>query len=936
MFDLQIDADLVGGWRPGDFAGAHLQHRREIVGGTEALIGTCAAHLVVPVLRIPVEALDTQTSVPRIAQFRFRRNFGEIARVGVLLARLRELLRQLLESRLVAGVVGREFGLRNGAAEFRFELIAADHFRGGEQGAGGAVALLHFGNRYRLHDIRHPDGVDFIARLQQLLFQVKEDLGEAGPLLGEGEDGFIDHLQSQRGLHSLALRVGDAEAYARFVAGLIDGGVGRGVDLEFVGGLYEDQAVVAHGARVAAEEVGAEIHRAGQVGRGGERQFRLAVGQVEIAGEHGLAVLHDVDVGRAALAGGEDFQQNAIAGAIYGALRAEQNLLFALAKFEGNGGGGAIALGVGSIHLQGPGVGSGAQADHGHAALVGGRGLVGVPRGVDLQVGGGRRPVGVRGQQEDLVLQVRHQRAAFGDRGEDQRILADRDGFSASLGVSGGILHGGLDQYAGGAVIQRHSGEIRGQLEVKAIGPVAVRLPLRRPRAGKRHIQSGPLDGDFGVVYRLAEEVVGADSAGDVVARAVAAPGVGVLAGELHRHLEFRQDIALHVESELRRVGRAAGAVVHQGAQVVSAEIDFVGEAKLGGCDAVRVGLSDLLEDLVAARVFHFEGQLAARGGLVTGAIERECAHVDGLPGLINGLLRGEQNRGLGFQAHLLGELGGADRRVHGVAHGIASGDAGGEAELRLRSAAAIQAAGEEHTGMVAGRHQVDAHSPGAGNGFILRIGDDDADGGRSAAQIGLLPEDVDYRGAEDFRNRFRALDRGVLLIGVSKAITDAVPDKVVEGGRFGELDFLAPGSVGGDGVHASLGTAQYGVLGIEDFDGQLSGAGIQAVEGNGDAQCAAGVGGARSAAGRGLGALEGLHGQCGGDKQQCSQEQNTLRRLVHEGSPLFGPRVWCLEIGPRKRPMSSRHWGNVAGRRFLSREENRPRQAMVCPAATM
>ena len=146
----------------------------------------------------------------------------------------------------------------------------------------------------------------------------------------------------------------------------------------------------------------------------------------------------------------------------------------------------------------------------------------------------------------------------------------------------------------------------------------------------------------------------------------------------------------------------------------------------------------------------------------------------------------------------------------------------------------------------------------------------------------------MDYRGAQDFRNRFRALQRGVFLIGVEEAIADAVPDEVVEGGRFGELDFLAPRSARGDDVHAALGAAQDGVLGIEDFHGELSGAGMQAVERNGDAQSAAGVGGGRGAAVRGLGVLEGLQGQRGGDEQQCRQEENRLRRLVHEGSPLW------------------------------------------------
>ena len=123
-------------------------------------------------------------------------------------------------------------------------------------------------------------------------------------------------------------------------------------------------------------------------------------------------------------------------------------------------------------------------------------------------------------------------------------------------------------------------------------------------------------------------------------------------------------------------------------------------------------------------------------------------------------------------------------------------------------------------------------------------------------------------------------------------------------------MDLLAPGSVGGDGVDAALGAAQDGVFGIEDFDGELSDAGMQAVERNGDAQGAVGVGGDWCGAACGLGFLEGLGGECGGDEQQCRQEENRLRRLVHEGSPLLGHESGVWRIGPRKRPMSSRHWG--------------------------
>ena len=86
--------------------------------------------------------------------------------------------------------------------------------------------------------------------------------------------------------------------------------------------------------------------------------------------------------------------------------------------------------------------------------------------------------------------------------------------------VGGGVLHGCLDERAGRALAQRSSGEVAGQLEIEVISPVAVGLALGGGRFEDRDIHAGGLDRDLGVVDRLAEEVVGADGPGDVVARA--------------------------------------------------------------------------------------------------------------------------------------------------------------------------------------------------------------------------------------------------------------------------------------------------------------------------------------------------------------------------------------------------------------------------------
>ena len=142
---------------------------------------------------------------------------------------------------------------------------------------------------------------------------------------------------------------------------------------------------------------------------------------------------------------------------------------------------------------------------------------------MDREGGAGRRAVGIGSQKEDLVLEMRDQRAALGNGSDEQRRLADGDGFAARLGVGGGVLDRGLDQRASGALTEWPSGEVVGQLEIEVISAIAVGLARGRGRFEDGDIHGGGFDGDLGVVDRLAEEVVGADGASDVIARAVVA-----------------------------------------------------------------------------------------------------------------------------------------------------------------------------------------------------------------------------------------------------------------------------------------------------------------------------------------------------------------------------------------------------------------------------
>ncbi len=150
--------------------------------------------------------------------------------------------------------------------------------------------------------------MDLVAGFHHLLLEIEEDLGEARLFFGEREDGFVDDLQTEGGADAFTAAVGDVEANAGIGAGLVGGGIGGGFDLQLVRGLDEDEAMVGDGLCIAAKEIGVDVEGAGHLGCGVEGEIGLTVLEIDIAGKNRLAVLDDVDVGRATSARGEDLE----------------------------------------------------------------------------------------------------------------------------------------------------------------------------------------------------------------------------------------------------------------------------------------------------------------------------------------------------------------------------------------------------------------------------------------------------------------------------------------------------------------------------------------------------------------------------------------------------------------------------------------------------
>jgi len=208
--------------------------------------------------------------------------------------------------------------------------------------------------------------------MQCLLLEVEEHLGKTRLFLGQGKHGFVHDLQAQRGLHAFAPRIGHMETDTGFRARFVLRGVCRGLNLELIGRLDEDQAVIAHGTGVPPEQVGAEVQRSRHFGCGCHGKFSLAVFQVQVAGQHRLAFFDDVHVYGASLLRREDSQLNGIAGSIDRAFHPQKNLVFPATDGQRNRGRYPVPFLVGGLNFQRWRAGGGVEADYGHSAVIGG------------------------------------------------------------------------------------------------------------------------------------------------------------------------------------------------------------------------------------------------------------------------------------------------------------------------------------------------------------------------------------------------------------------------------------------------------------------------------------------------------------------------------------------------------------------------------------
>ncbi len=658
--DRRRTGKRTGARRGGGRARLRVDLHVDLVARVVAAVRPERAKRQIPDLLAVEAAVAGERVAPRVfEQVRGRARRGAVARdvadeavgrrrrLGVEERHLgRDLLRLLEDALAVGGQVLALLGVELFAPELGADVVIGDGARRGQQHARRALALLDLqrdglaGGEVGKHNLVERELVHLVAGRQQLLLQKHEDLGEAGLLVREREDGLVDDLDADGGRHAAPGGVRDSEVDLRLVARLEALAIRGDLDLEVVGRVDVDQAAVRDRIGVGRDLIGAHLDRAVHLGRQVERELALAVGRVDGARDERLSVAYDVDVDRAALLRGDRIEPDRVADLVDRAVGPEHQALRLRFHVELDLGGRGAPLGVGRGEIERDGVLHGADVEHGDAARVGlerrrNR------RALDRRLRG--RAVRVGRQHVDAVLQVRQQLAALGNGHDEDRRVRDEHVAALGLDVLGRVLDLGGDRDRRAALLGRAAGEEVGEARRELELPLGVGLARDARQFARLDVERRQRERDLRVRERLAEEVARDDLALDCVARRVVAHLLarGVVR-ELDLDLKLRQDISIHRDGLL--LSRRGVAVAEDRSDMIRAEVHLVGQLEVGRRDAERVGLPALLEDLVALGVLDLErdGRVADRGA--RRAVERERAKVHRLTGLVEGFVGGQQD----------------------------------------------------------------------------------------------------------------------------------------------------------------------------------------------------------------------------------------------------------------------------------------------------
>src|SRR2546423_15712647 len=98
--------------------------------------------------------------------------------------------------------------------------------------------------------------------------------------------------------------------------------------------------------------------------------------------------------------------------------------------------------------------------------------------------------------------------------------------------MTSGVFYRSFNQYAGRTVIERTANKVIGQPEIELVVALAVGFPCTGGNVKCCQINGRSFDSDFGIIYRLAKEVIGPHGAGYVISRAITMLRLRFISGE--------------------------------------------------------------------------------------------------------------------------------------------------------------------------------------------------------------------------------------------------------------------------------------------------------------------------------------------------------------------------------------------------------------------
>ena len=254
-------------------------------------------------------------------------------------------------------------------------------------------------------------------------------------------------------------------------------------------------------------------------------------------------------------------------------------------------------------------------------------------RGADLDRRIRRRAAQRIGHEHvDMVVEPGHDGRPLGHQSDAQGLAGNRHGLLLHHLLPGGVRDLNPQVDRGVAIVDGQANQLRGQRHRIGIAPLGVGLADHSLKHGQADVHRGRFDLDIRPLHRFAEKVVCVDGAGGHRARRV--PGLV----RAHLHIELGQGIAGDLDGLLGFVGS------HRHAHLEAAQVQHVAELEVRGGQAVAVAGQCALEYLVRLAVLDLEQHRLARQRLLAQVLDRERAQVDGLAGLVDRLVRGEQN----------------------------------------------------------------------------------------------------------------------------------------------------------------------------------------------------------------------------------------------------------------------------------------------------